>query len=376
MKRFLILVVILAIGAAAAWVGVRYLHPTQESKQTAAPAAPPAETTEVDTEVVRSFPWKPYLETIGSVVPVNGATLTTELAGTVTEIAFESGTLVNAGDLLVQLDISEERAQLAAAEARRDWTKVTLERHRGLWNNRTVPKSLYDSAEADFRTAEGAVAEAQALIAKKTIRAPFRGVAGIRQVNLGQYINSGDAIVPLQTYDPIYVNLSIPQQDLGKVAVGQRVEIALDSYRNEAFEGKVTAIDTRIDPGSRYVEVQATFANPEAKLRPGMFAQVKLFTGDERDVIAIPISAVNYAPYGDSVFVVTELTAPNGGKYKGVQQQFVRLGQSRGDKVAVSTGVKPGDEVVTSEVFRLRSGGAIKVKSQTAGTPESSQTSG
>ena len=314
---------------------------------------------QVKTQVAKTVQWQPYLQGIGSVAAINGVNISPQLAGTVVRIAFDSGTKVKANDLLVQFDISQEQAQLALATAKRDLARLTLDRDRNLLATRTISQSELDTAEANSRQAQGSVEEAQAIIEKKTIRAPFDGVAGIRQINLGQYINPGQALVTLQAFNPVYVNFMLPQENLGDIAIGGKVEVLVDVFPREVFAGRVTAINSEVDQTTRYIQVQATVPNQDHRLRPGMFAKVNLITGAERTVVAIPDSAVNYAPYGNSVFIVSDMTGTDGKSFKGVKQQFVRLGQTRGEMISVTSGVKPGDEVVTTDVFRLRNGAAV-----------------
>jgi membrane fusion protein (multidrug efflux system) len=323
----------------------------------------------VKTQVAKTVQWQPYLQGIGSVAAINGVNISPELAGTVVQIAFDSGTKVKANDLLVQFDISQEQAQLAQATAKRDLARLNLDRDRSLLAGRTISQSEFDTAEANFRQTQGSVEEAQAIIEKKTIRAPFDGVAGIRQINLGQYVNPGQALVTLQAFNPVYVNFMLPQENLGDIAIGGKVEVLVDVFPREVFAGQVTAINSEVDQATRYIQVQATVPNQDHRLRPGMYAKVNLITGTERAVVAIPDSAVNYAPYGNSVFVVSDMTGTDGKPFKGVKQQFVRLGQTRGDMISVTSGVKPGDEVVTTDVFRLRNGAAVSTG--TASSPES-----
>ena len=321
----------------------------------------------VKTQMAKTVQWQPYLQGIGSVAAINGVNISPELAGTVVRIAFDSGTKVKANDLLVQFDISQEQAQLAQATAKRDLARLTLDRDRSLLAARTVSQSEFDTAEANFRQAQGSVEEAQAIIEKKTIRAPFDGVTGIRQINLGQYVNPGQVLVTLQAFNPVYVNFMLPQENLGDIAIGKRVEVLIDASPRAVFNGQVTAINSEVDQTTRYIQVQATVPNQDERLRPGMYARVNLITGAERAVVAIPDSAVNYAPYGNSVFIVSDMTGTDGKPFKGVKQQFVRLGQSRGDMISVTSGVKPGDEVVTTDVFRLRNGAPVS-----PGAPSSS----
>ena len=254
---------------------------------------------------------------------------------------------------------------LASLRAQRDWTQITLTRNQGLLEKRTVSQSDFDSATAQFHQAQATVDQDKAVIARKTLRAPFAGIVGIRQINLGQYLNTGDPVVTLQSFDPIYVNFSLPQQNLGQITVGQAVEITLDAYGDKVFNGKITAINSLVDQNSRNIQIQATLPNSDTLLRPGMFAKVKVVLPEAQEVVAIPSSSIHYAPYGDSVFIVSDLKSPDGKSYKGVKEQFVKLGQSKGDLTAIVSGLNPGDEVVTSGVFRLRSGGAIIVNNKT-----------
>jgi membrane fusion protein (multidrug efflux system) len=224
-----------------------------------------------------------------------------------------------------------------------------------------MARTEYDNTIAQQKSAEAQVGEIQATIERKTIRAPFSGILGLRQANLGQYLAAGQAIVPLQKLDPIYVNFGVPQQSAPQVRGGRTLRVTSDDLPGATFPGRVTAVDSVINEQTRNIQVQATLANPQGKLRPGMFVQVQVVLGASRDVITLPASAINYAPYGDSVFVVTDLTDPKGKIYRGVRQQFVKVEGSRGDQVAVVSGVNSGDEVVTSGVFKLRNGGAVKV---------------
>jgi membrane fusion protein (multidrug efflux system) len=194
----------------------------------------------------------------------------------------------------------------------------------------------------------------KALIARKTLRAPFDGVVGIRQVNLGQYLNAGDAVVTLQSFDPIYVNFNLPQQHLSKLATGQEVQVKVDTFGSRLFVGKITAINQLVDVNSRNVQIQATLPNADTKLWPGMYVKVSVVLPNEQKVIAIPSSSIHYAPYGDSVFIVEELKDSKGKTFRGVREQFVKLGQAQGDLVSIVSGLKPGEEVVTSGVFRLK----------------------
>jgi membrane fusion protein (multidrug efflux system) len=320
---------------------------------------PPPEA--VTTVVARQENWPAVIEAIGTVTAVQGVTVSADLPGIVQTINFDSGKPVKAGDILVQLDTRQEHAQLADAEAQRDLAKLNFARAQRLASEGVIARMDFEKAEADQRQAEARVAEMHATIERKTIRAPFSGILGIRQVNLGQYLAAGNPIVPLQALNPIYVNVSVPQQATGQVHVGQQIEATTNEVKGLGFPGRVTAIDSVVDEATRNFQVQATLQNPDAKLRPGMFLQVKLALGGDSNVVSLPSSAISYAPYGDSVFVLADMNDPSGHSYRGVRQQFVKLGPSRGDQVAVLSGIKPGDEVVSSGAFKLRNGAAVKV---------------
>jgi membrane fusion protein (multidrug efflux system) len=356
---------ILTLGMVAVFLGAIGFVKFKQIQSAVAQAAsfqPPPEA--VTTLLARQQTWPATLSIIGTVAPVQGVMVSADLPGIVDRIEFESGKTVRGGEILVHLDTRQEQAQLAAAEAQRELARQNFERMKGLLADRAVSRAEYDAAEAELKQAEARIGEIRATIERKTIRAPFTGVLGLRQVNLGQYLTGGSPIVPLQSLDPIYVNFGVPQQDVLRMQVGRKVRITAADAGGLEFAGRVTAIDSVVDEATRNVQVQATLSNPEGKLRPGMFVQTEVGLGAANSVIALPASAISYAPYGDSVFVVTDLKDPKGQTYRGVRQQFVKLGGSRGDQVAVISGVKPGDEVVTSGVFKLRNGVAVQVNNK------------
>jgi membrane fusion protein (multidrug efflux system) len=319
-------------------------------------AMPPSAVT---TVVVKGQTWQPVLSAVGSLKAVNGVTVSTDLAGIVSEINFESGAAVKKGDLLIKLDTQQEEAQLHATEAKLEQMRLDLERKRDLIAKKTISPSDWDSAQSEFRQSEAAVDAAKAVIARKHIVAPFDGYLGIRQVNLGQYLNPGAAIVPLQSLDPIYVEFNLPQQNLGQLAVGKKLRIHTEDMEGEGFAGEINAIDSKVDDATRNVMVQGTAHNPDHKLRPGMFVKVEVLLPETSGVLAIPVSSINYAPYGDSVYVVRP--ASDGKPGQEVEQQVVKLGPKRGDQVSVLSGLKDGDEVVTSGVFKLRPHAPVQV---------------
>ncbi len=311
-------------------------------------------------EIVTAAPvtdtmWETNLTATGSLVAVQGVTVGAEVAGKVVKLAFESGATVKAGDLLVQLDVSTEEAQLRAAEATAALAAVNLTRARELRQNNTNSPADLDAAEAQAKQAAAQADSIRAVIAKKTIRAPFAGRLGLRLVNLGQILKEGDAIASLQTLDPIYVNFSVPQQQLAVLAPGAAVRVTSDAAPGETFVGEINAVNPDVDPATRNVRVQATLANAAQKLRPGMFAQITVVLPTREKVLAIPATAVLYAPFGDSVFVIEDQKNEKTGQMEKVlRQQFVQLGATRGDFVAVTSGLKPGETVVSSGVFKLR----------------------
>jgi len=317
----------------------------------------------VTSSIAKAQTWQPVLTVVGSMRAVNGVLVSTDLAGIVTQISFESGTEIKKGDLLVKLDTRQEEADLHSAQARRELARINLVRERDLITQKAVAQSDFDSAQSEFSQADAAVENSQALIARKTIIAPFDGLVGIRQVDLGQYLNVGATIAPLQSLDPIYVQFTVPQQDIDQVATGKKLRIRADGVDGKEFDGVVTAIDSKVDEATRNITVQGTVQNPDRLLRPGMYVNVDVLLPEQQGVVAIPSTAIEYAPYGDSVFIVENAPAANDGKPPGkiVVQQFVKLGATRGDQVAVLSGVHPGDEVVTSGVFKLRSHAPVMI---------------
>jgi membrane fusion protein, multidrug efflux system len=352
---------LMLLGMAVFVTGIGFVkfRQIQAAVAQAASFQPPPEA--VTTILAHSEAWPETLSAIGTVAAVQGVVVGADLPGVVDKVDFESGRAVQAGDVLVELDMREEAAQLASAEAQRDLAGLNLDRTRGLADEGIISRSDFDRAAAEHKEAEARVGELRATIARKRIRAPFSGILGIRQVNRGQYLKAGDPIVPLQALRPIYVNFGVPQQEVGHLSAGHQVRVSTESLAGVEYPGRVTAIDSVIDQGTRNVQVQASLPNDEGRLHPGMFVRVRVALGPGVEVVSLPASAISYAPYGDSVFVVGDLKGPKGEAYRGVRQEFVKLGATRGDRVAVLSGVKAGDEVVTSGTFKLRNGGPVHV---------------
>ena len=358
-KRMILMLVAAALLVGA--LGYFKLRQVQAAVKGGAFQPPPSAVT---TIVAKQETWPSTLSVVGTTAPVHGVTVSADLPGTVDTITFDSGSFVHEGDVLVKLDTRQERAQLAALEAQRDLAKINYDRTQQLVNEGVISRQEYDKSTAEQKQTEANVGEIKATIQRKTIRAPFSGILGIRQVNLGQYMSAGTAIVSLQALNPIYANFNVPQQVMSQMRPGQSVRISTDGASGHAYTGRVNALESTVDESTRNVQVQATLANADNKLRPGMFVQVEVGVGAERTLFPLPASAINYAPFGDSVYVVTDLKGPDGKTYRGVRQQFVKIEGARGDQVGIVSGLNPGEEVVTSGAFKLRNGAAVAVNNK------------
>jgi membrane fusion protein, multidrug efflux system len=333
----------------------------------------PVET--VTSAVVKEEDWAPMLSAVGSVSAVQGAVVSTELGGMVSEIGFQNGTLAKKGDLLVKLDASQEEALLRSAEAEQELARTDLERTRDLAAKKVVSNSDLDAAESKLRRLTAVVDQMRSNIRKKAIVAPFDGQLGIRQVNIGQMINSGQPVVPLQSLDPVFADFALPQQYFSKLSQGLEIRVTTDAMPGRVFNGKLTAVNSMVDVATRNVLVQATLANPDHALRPGMFAKVEVVLPEKERALVIPGSAISYAPFGDSVFVIEKQKDPKTGKEsQTIRQQFVRVGEARGDLVSITTGLKPGEMVVGTGVFKLRNGMSVTINNDLAPNPQVSPT--
>jgi membrane fusion protein (multidrug efflux system) len=331
-------------------------------------AMPP---TIVTSAKVEKGNWTPILHAVGSIAPVQGAWIGAELAGTVAEVGFESGTRVKKGQMLIKLDASAEEAQLRSNQAEADLAKADFERARDLANRKVISQAELDAASAKLTQKLAAVENIKGLIAKKEIVAPFDGVAGIREVNVGQMVPVGQRLVALQQMDQVYANFALPQQDLAQVKDGLPVRVTTDAIEDRVFEGKLTAVNSAIDPATRSVSLQATLDNSDHALRAGMFARVEVILPDEKPTLFIPATAVSYAPYGNSVYVI-EKKEDEKTKKEGLvlRQQFIRTGEARGDFVAVTEGLQEGQEVVSTGVFKLRNGMNVAIDNKLAPDPK------
>jgi membrane fusion protein (multidrug efflux system) len=352
-KRIVIVIffLLLVVGSA---VGVKVLQIRKMITAGKQVQQPPAIVT---TAEVRKETWQSSLSTVGSLTAVQGVTVAAELAGKVVEISFSSGRAVHKGDLLLRFDTNAEQAQLRAAKTAVTLARINRDRARELVKKKSMSRADLDTTDALYKEALAKVDEVRAIIEKKTIQAPFSGRLGIRQVNLGQILAQGDAIVELQRLDPIFVDFSLPQQDFSHLGQGLAVEVTTDVLPDKVIVGKITAINPGVDPNTRNIKVQATLENPKEKLRPGMFVKVKVLLPEKISVLVIPATSILYAPYGDSVFVVEEETGDTVEKARLVlRQQVVRTGITRGDFITITSGLKEGDTVVTTGVFKFRNG--------------------
>ena len=366
-KRMLIMIGAMVLLLVALGIGF-FLH-----IRTLIASAPKPFPQTVTTTKVQALEWQPQLAAVGSVTPVRGVDVTTEIAGQVREINFKSGQDVHKGDVLVQLNDDTDRAQLLSLKAASDLAAVVLKRDKGQLDAQAIAQAQVDSDAADLKSKQALAAQQQAVIDKKAIRAPFSGKLGITTVNPGQYLNPGDKIVTLQTIDPIYVDFNVPQKEIGNLTMGQVVNVTTDGFPGVQFPGKITAVSPKVDTTTRNIVVEATFANPKRQILPGMFANALVDVGDKKHYLTLPQTAITYNPYGSTVFVVqtaeeaaasakaASAPAPAASSGYFVQQAFVTTGETRGDQVAILKGLKEGQTVVTSGQVKLKNGTWITV---------------
>jgi len=351
-------------------------------KKLIASAPKPGPQTVTSTKV-EELEWQPQLSAVGSVLPVRGVDVTTEIAGLVRDVRFKSGQDVKKGELLVELNADTDRAQLASLQAAADLAATVLKRDQGQLAAQAIPQAQVDADQADLKSKRALVAQQQALIDKKSIRAPFAGKLGITTLNPGQYVNPGDKIVTLQTIDPIYVDFNLPQKNVGSLSIGQVVNVMTDGFPGVKFPGRISAISPKVDTTTRNIVVEATFANPKHQLLPGMFANAAVDVGDKKKYLTLPQTAITYNPYGSTVFIVmtesefaksqagkpgaaSAASAPapaasGGGSGLVVQQAFVTTGETRGDQVAILSGLKEGQQVVTTGQVKLKNGTPVVI---------------
>ena len=338
-------------------------------KMTSTPMVMPPTT--VSSVTVKEEDWAPRLTAVGSVSAVQGAVVSAELAGVVSEINFENGGEAKKGEVLMKLDASQEEALLRSAEAEAQLAQTDLERSRDLAMKKVVSSAELDSAQSKFRRLNAVVDQVRSSIAKKTLIAPFDGQLGIRQVNVGQMINAGQQVVPLTSLDPVFADFALPQQYLGQLTAGLEVHVTTDAIPGRVFNGKLTAINSMVDSSTRNITLQATLDNSDHALRPGMFAKAEVTLPEKHKALVVPGSAISYAPFGDSVFVIEKKKDEKTGKESQViRQQFVRVGEARGDLVAITQGLKAGETIVSTGVFKLRNGMTVTINNDLAPNPQ------
>jgi membrane fusion protein (multidrug efflux system) len=341
----------------------------QIRKMASSPMVIPATT--VTSAVVKEEDWAPQIPSVGSVSAVQGAVVSAELGGVVGEIKFENGALAKKGDVLLRLDASAEEGQLRTAEADVELARQDLARTRDLAVRKVVSKAELDGAESKFKQKEGSVDQMRSMITKKEVRAPFDGQLGIRQVNVGQSIDARQPVVALTSLDPVYVDFAVPQQYLSQLSQGLEVHVRSDAMPGHEFNGKLTAINSMVDAITRNVSVQATLENHDRALRPGMFAKVEVMLPEKKKALVVPGSAISYAPFGDSVYVIEKKKDEKTGKEsQTIRQQFVRVGEARGDFVAITDGLKPNETIVSTGVFKLRNGMPVTINNDLAPKPQ------
>ena len=357
------------VGLVLLFVLLAAIKAMQIRKMMAMPMVMPPTT--VSSVQVKQEDWPPIFSSIGTISAVQGATVSAELAGTVAEIKFENGGIAKKGDVLVLLDASSEEAQLKSSEADLDLARSDLARARDLAARNVVSKAELDAADSKFKQKEGVVNNMRSMIAKKEVLAPFDGQLGIRQVNVGQMITAGQQVVSLQALDPLYVDFALPQQDLPKLSPGLEVRVHTDVVAGREFPGKLTALNSAVDPVTRNVTLQATIENKDHALRPGMFAKIDVLLPDKQKTLIVPGTAISYAPYGDSVFVIEKKKDEKTGQESQVlRQQFVRVGEARGDFVSITKGLESGQQIVSTGVFKLRNGMPVVINNDLAPKPQ------
>jgi membrane fusion protein (multidrug efflux system) len=329
-------------------------------KQVLAQFANPPQT--VSTTVAAAQEWQPELRAIGSLRAVRGADLSPQVGSTVSAIHFDSGADVKEGDLLIELSSADDLAKLNSLKAQAELARITLERDRRQLQAQAVSKQVVDTDEQNYRSFQAQVAEQQATLDYKAIRAPFAGRLGIRQIDVGQYLAPGTPVVTLQSLDPIFVDFTLPQQDIAKINVGQKVGVRVDTYPDQVFAGTISALNAKIDASTRNVQVRATIANPDRRLLPGMFANVTIDVGAPKNYITLPQTAVTYNPFGSTVYLVDDKGKDAKGQDQLVARQvFVTTGDTRGDQVAIVKGVNSGETVVTAGQIKLRNGSPLHI---------------
>ena len=356
MQKRLILVVLVLVVLLAVIFGIKFWQQRQQAEMMAQPR-PPAT---IASTVVREEQWRPALNSVGSLVAINGTSVTTEVAGLVKAIQFQSGTAVEQGELLLQLDDSVDQAALEALRAERRLAEIKFKRAEDLLKRKVISRSEYDEARANFDAATARVKQQEAAIRRKAIRAPFSGQLGIRRINIGEYVEPGQPIVLLQAMDPIFVDYTLPERYLPRLATGQEVRLRIDAYPDKVFDGMITALESGVDTGTRTIKLRAKLNNPEGHLQPGMFAKVKTLAPEKMTVLTVPRTAISYNTYGDFVYLIEK----NDKGQSVVKRQQVQTGEAREGRVAITSGLQTGQQVVRAGLIKLRDGAPVQINNR------------
>jgi membrane fusion protein (multidrug efflux system) len=351
-----VVLIVLVIG------GTKFVQISKLIAQSKQPL-PPAVVTALEA---RYADWQPAITAVGSMKAVRGVDVTTEVGGIVRAIGFKPGQDVADGAVLIQLNADSDIAQLQALEASANLAAIVLKRDKAQLAIKAISQAQVDADEADWKAKQASAAQQRALVAKKTIRAPFAGRIGITSINPGQYLNPGDKIATLQTFDPIYVDFSVPQDQLNSVSPGLPVSVTAAGLPGQTFEGKVTAIDSKIDTATRNATIEATIANPQQRLVPGMFARAVVTSGAMQRHLTLPQTAVIHNPYGTSVYLAVKQKDDKGAESLVARQTFIQSGPTRGDQIAVLSGINEGDMVITSGQMKLKNGSSVRIDNSAA----------
>jgi membrane fusion protein, multidrug efflux system len=368
-KRMVIMLVAVAIVLGGVF-GFQMFKAAMIKKYMAAMSSPPQT---ISATKASYGEWQPKIEAVGSLRAVKGADLSLEVAGVVDSISFNSGDDVKEGALLLKLRSDDDVAKLESLQATAELSEITLQRDQKQFKIQAVSQATIDSDTANLKNAKAQVAQQQAILDKKTLRAPFAGHLGIRAVDLGQFLGAGTTIVTLQALDPIFLDFFVPQQAVAQVKMGQTVTVKIDAFPDQTFQGEISAVNPKVDPSSRNVQIRATLKNPDHKLLPGMYATVDIPTGAPHNYITLPQTAITYSPYGDTVYIVDDKGTDGDGKQKLLARQtFVTTGTTRGDQVAIVKGVSEGDMIVTTGQMKLHNGSVVMIDNSITPTADAS----
>jgi membrane fusion protein (multidrug efflux system) len=351
MKKQVLFGISLAAVLVVALATVKYFQISSAIAEAESRQQPPASVTSFTAKLDS---WPKVYPSVGSLSAVNGTILRAEEPGRVSAVHVKSGSMVEKGQLLLEFNSDAEQAQLVGMSAQLELARLTAKRQRALRKRGSNSQYDLDQAESSLRNLQAEVNRIKAVIERKKIVSPISGMAGIRQANIGEILQQGDAVIAVNSYDSLYVDFSLPQSALENISLGARVDVSIDAFEGEVFEARLTAIDSQIDPLTRNISLQATLDNEKARVRPGMFASVRLFLDQSDKIVSIPESSISFAPYGDSVWIIEP--EQKTGAPRAIRSQTVKLGRRIGDQIAVTAGLEVGQEVVSSGIFMMRPG--------------------